>query len=75
MGKSLFMSICLVTVAVPALFANGHNPRRALKRTLLWLAVFNVLYLAYLLNPFLKGNLGKASAAFSEAGFELQVPP
>lgn len=53
--KSLFlMSVLLASIALPAVLARDRNPKRAVKRLLVLLLVFNALYLAYLtmVHPF-----------------------
>lgn len=46
MDKIILISIIVATVVVPTLGARDVNPRRGLKRTLVFLFAFNVLYLA-----------------------------
>ena len=46
MDKVILVSIIVATVVVPALGARDANPRRGLKRTLVFLFAFNVVYLA-----------------------------
>lgn len=48
MKSLLLMSIIFVTLALPVLAARGPNPRRAMKRMLVSLLVFNAAYVAYL---------------------------
>jgi hypothetical protein len=44
MSKALLMSILVATIALPANLAKDPHPLRAFKRTLFWMAVFEVLY-------------------------------
>jgi hypothetical protein len=44
MSKALLMSILVATIALPANLAKDPQPLRAFKRTLFWMAVFEVLY-------------------------------
>lgn len=44
MSKLVLMSVVLATVVIPAITARDAFPRRALKRTVLALVAFNVLY-------------------------------
>ena len=41
------MSVLIVTIVAPALFARDDLAVRGLRRTLLFLVVFNLLYLGY----------------------------
>ena len=41
------MSVLIVTIVAPALFARDDHAIRGLRRTLLFLVVFNLLYLGY----------------------------
>ena len=47
MDQLAMMSILIVTVAAPAVFARDHDPRRGLRRTLLFLFAFYALFVAY----------------------------
>ena len=49
MDKVLLASVLLATVTLPALFSGDPSPRRGLRRALWAVAVFNVVYLAFLL--------------------------
>jgi hypothetical protein len=42
--KILLLSILLGTIALPARAARDKNPRAGLRRAILWIAIFNVLY-------------------------------
>lgn len=44
MAKLLLMSVVLATVTIPAVTARDALPRRALRRTVLALLAFNVVY-------------------------------
>lgn len=44
MAKLLLLSIIFATVALPARAARIKNPRVGLKKTLTWLAFFNLFY-------------------------------
>lgn len=44
MAKFLLMSVVLATVAIPAVTARDPMPRRGLRRTIVGLMAFNVLY-------------------------------
>lgn len=46
MDKVILVSIIVATIVVPTLGARDANPRRGIKRTLVFLFAFNVLYLA-----------------------------
>lgn len=41
------MSVIAATVAIPAVAARDPRPRRGASRMMLWLVLFNSLYLAY----------------------------
>ena len=75
MGKLLLISICVATIAIPSLCAREPNPRRGIKRMLLWMLVFNALYLGYLLRFYVPENLTASAAAFAEAGFGARALP
>jgi hypothetical protein len=47
MDKLVMMSILVATVAGPVAFARDASPIRGLKRTLLFMFVFQLLYVAY----------------------------
>ena len=49
MQKLLLVSILFANVAIPAWAARDRNPRRGLKKALLAMTVFDVVYLAGLL--------------------------
>jgi len=42
------MSVVFALIAIPAITARDRNPRRGLKRMLLYLLLFNLAYLTYL---------------------------
>jgi hypothetical protein len=44
MGKFLLISILVATFAIPMRAAADPSPARGLRRTVLWLAAFNVAY-------------------------------
>jgi hypothetical protein len=44
MAKLLLLSIIFATIALPARAARMKNPKLGLKKTLLWLVVFNLVY-------------------------------
>jgi len=48
MGKAILVSILVATIAAPALAARDPNATRGLKRMLLFLFCFNLLWLALL---------------------------
>ena len=45
MAKLLLVSILFALIALPSLAARDPNPRRSLKKALLWFAGFNCVYL------------------------------
>ena len=45
MEKIVLLSIVAVTILVPALAANGRDPRRALEKALAWTLIGFVAYL------------------------------
>lgn len=45
MDKFILLSVIFASIAIPARFAKVKNPRAGLKKTLVWMAVFNVFYL------------------------------
>jgi hypothetical protein len=47
-SKLILASILIATIAAPVLGAGDADPRRGLKRTLLFLLLFNVVWLAML---------------------------
>jgi hypothetical protein len=49
MVKVVLMSVLFATVAIPALAARDPVPRRGLKRAVVLLVAFDVLYVAVLL--------------------------
>jgi len=44
----LLLSIVIAALVIPMRAARDPNPRRGVKRMLLWLFLFNALYLAYM---------------------------
>lgn len=44
MGKAILMSVIVATIVVPTLAARDRNGRRGLKRMLVFLIAFNLLY-------------------------------
>jgi len=50
----LLISVLLASLAIPIVSARDQNPRRGLKRMVLLLLAFNLLYVAYLtmVHPF-----------------------
>lgn len=48
MAKLLLMSILFATAAIPIFFAHDRSPHRGLKRSLLALLVFNIIYVLLL---------------------------
>jgi hypothetical protein len=48
MNKVLLISILPAIIAIPVWAARTPNPRRGLKRALLWFFLFNCCYLAFL---------------------------
>jgi hypothetical protein len=44
MDKLLLMSVVLATAIIPAIAAREPKPRRALRRTVLTMVVFNAMY-------------------------------
>jgi hypothetical protein len=44
MAKLLLLSVIFATIALPARAARLKNPKVGLKKTLVWLAVFNLFY-------------------------------
>jgi hypothetical protein len=48
MGKLILASVIIATVAVPALAARDPSAHRGMKRTLLFVFLFNALYVALL---------------------------
>jgi hypothetical protein len=53
--KLILMSILVATIALPARLASHHEPRRALKKLILYTLIFNVAY--WLLLIFVYGRL------------------
>jgi hypothetical protein len=45
--EQLLVSIIVAIVAIPALAARDPNPRRGVRRALLFLLVFTLVYVAY----------------------------
>lgn len=45
MQKFLLLSLLVATVVIPMQTAKDRSARRGLRRTLLWMAVFNAVYL------------------------------
>lgn len=54
MKSLLLMSVIWVSIALAAALARDRNPRRAVKRLLALMLIFNALYLAYvtMVHPF-----------------------
>ena len=48
MKALLLLSIVIAALVIPMRAARDPNPRRGVKRMLLWLFLFNALYLAYM---------------------------
>ncbi len=48
MKSLLVLSIVFAAVAIPAIASRDPNPVRGARRMLLWLFVFNALYLLYI---------------------------
>ena len=46
MSKALLMSILVATIALPANLAKDPHPLRVFKRTLFWMAAFELFYVA-----------------------------
>ncbi|MEO6238917.1 MAG: hypothetical protein ABIQ52_18125 [Vicinamibacterales bacterium] len=44
MAKLLLLSIVILLIAIPILASRDRNPRRGLKRALLWMLAFNLFY-------------------------------
>jgi hypothetical protein len=49
MGKLLLLSIIIGAIAIPVRAAKVKDPRRGLKKALTQAAVFNLMYLVFLL--------------------------
>jgi hypothetical protein len=45
MQKFVLLSILLATVIIPMRAATDRSPKRGLRRTIMWMAAFNVAYL------------------------------
>lgn len=54
MKSLLLISVLLASLGIPLLAARDRNPRRGVKRMVLLLLAFNLLYVAYLtlVHPF-----------------------
>jgi hypothetical protein len=48
MKTLLLMSVVFALLMIPAITSRHRNPRRGVKRMLLYLVVFNLAYVAYL---------------------------
>ena len=48
MKSLLLLSIVIAALVIPMRAARDPNPRRGVKRMLLWLFLFNALYLVYM---------------------------
>jgi hypothetical protein len=46
MGSAILISMIIATVAAPTIAARDPSPRRGLKRTLLFVAVFDLVWVA-----------------------------
>jgi hypothetical protein len=44
MGKLLLLSVILGSIALPARASRDPNPRRGLRKALIWVAAFNLFY-------------------------------
>lgn len=55
MSKLLLLSILIASIALPARAAREKNPRRGLRKTIVYVLLFNVFYLFSLL--FLYGRI------------------
>jgi hypothetical protein len=55
MSKLLLLSILIASIALPAKAARERNPRKGLRKTILYMLLFNVFYLFGLL--FLYGRI------------------
>lgn len=75
MGKIVLMSLILGTVAIPVLCARDRNPRRGLKRLLLFFCLGIVAYVEFVLRLYIPANLERVSASFAEAGFPQKIKP
>lgn len=75
MGKLLLMSVVLATIAIPVVCARDRVARRGLKRMLLFLCLFNALYIVILLHVYVPMNAERLYAAFKEAGFMPRIAP
>lgn len=49
MSKLILISVLLATIALPAVAARDTNPRRGLRRTIKYMAIFYAFYLFGLL--------------------------
>lgn len=45
MQKALLMSILVATVAIPMVAASSRSAKHGLRRTIVWMSVFNLCYL------------------------------
>jgi hypothetical protein len=49
MGKLILMSVLIATVAIPARLSREKNARKAFRKAMLYVVVFNFIYLLCLL--------------------------
>lgn len=45
MAKTLLLSIVIGTIAIPVLTARDANPRRAFRKAVILIAIFNIIYI------------------------------
>jgi hypothetical protein len=49
MSKLILLSVIIMTIALPAMAARERSPKKGLRKTILYICVFNALYLFGLL--------------------------
>ncbi|HEX3596551.1 MAG TPA: hypothetical protein VHU80_15680 [Polyangiaceae bacterium] len=55
MSKAFLLSLIISAIVIPAITAKEKNPRKGLKKTIVWVLVFNAFYLFNLM--YLYGRL------------------
>ena len=48
MKSLLLLSVVIAALAIPAITSRIADPRKAMARMILWIFIFNVIYLAYI---------------------------
>lgn len=49
MQKNLLLTILIATIMIPMLAASDRSPTRGFRRTVTWMALFNVFYMIALI--------------------------